>query len=140
MPGRRQRGTSALFLAGLAYAILFVLKILLVVDLERRGGDAREFVGSETLVTEGFYAYSQNPVYVVTLLQSLAWSLGLFGLALADYPSGLSFAAASALLYAHYWAIDRLVVPHEEAALRAKHPDAFAAYCARVNRWLGRRR
>jgi protein-S-isoprenylcysteine O-methyltransferase Ste14 len=134
------RGAHFLLFAGAAYGALFALKIALVVQLERRGGDAREFVGSEQLVTCGVYAVSRNPVYVVSLLQSLVWSLGLIGAALAgDPPCLLTLVAAPALLFAHLLGMDRLVVPHEEAALRARHPDAFAAYCARVNRWLGRR-
>jgi protein-S-isoprenylcysteine O-methyltransferase Ste14 len=135
-----ERGACALILAALGWLSFFVLKILLVVYLEKRGGDAREFVGSETLVTSGVYALSRNPVYVMSLLQSLCWSLGLVGLGLSGHPyAGLAFFAAPVLLYGHWWGMDQLIVPHEEAALRAKHGDAFAAYCAKVNRWLGRR-
>ena len=134
-------GAGALIFAGLAYTVLFSLKILLVIYLEKRGGDAREFVGSDTLVTSGVYAFSRNPVYVISLLQSLAWSLGLIGLvAAAHCCAWLGYLLAPTLLYAHYWGMDRLIVPNEEAALRARHPEAFAAYCARVNRWFGRRR
>ncbi len=134
------QGAYALLVAGGAYGLLLALKIALVLYLEKRGGDARQFVGSETLVTSGAYAFSRNPVYVVSLLQSLAWSLGLtvFGLASAP-PCILGLLLAPALLYGHYWGIDRLIVPNEEAALRARHPEAFAAYCGRVNRWFGRR-
>lgn len=136
-----EAGARALLLAALGWMIFLVLKILLVVYLEKRGGDAREFVGSEALVTSGVYAISRNPVYVLSLVQSLAWSLGLIGLGRSGHPYALlAFAAAPALLYGHWWGMDRLIVPHEEAALRGKHPDAFAAYCARVNRWLGRKR
>lgn len=133
-------GARALILAALGWVFFFVLKILLVVYLEKRGGDAREFVGSETLVTSGVYALSRNPVYVMSLLQSLCWSLGLVGLGVNGQPYAfLAYAAAPALLYGHWRGMDRLIVPHEEAALRARHPDEFAAYCARVNRWFGRR-
>lgn len=134
------QGARALIFAGLGWIVFFVLKILLVVYLEKRGGDAREFVGSETLVTSGVYAFSRNPVYVMSLLQSLCWSLGLVGLGLGGHPyAWLACLAAPALLYGHYWGMDRLIVPNEEAALRAKHPEEFAAYCARVNRWFGPR-
>lgn len=134
------RGGLALIVAALGWVIFFALKILLVVYLEKAGGDAREFVGSETLVTSGVYAFSRNPVYVMSLFQSLCWSLGFVGLGLSGQPHAwLAFLAAPGLLYGHYWGMDRLIVPHEEAALRAKHPEQFAAYCSRVNRWLGRR-
>jgi protein-S-isoprenylcysteine O-methyltransferase Ste14 len=131
-------GAYAISAAALGWALFLTLKILLVFYLERRGGDAREFVGSETLVTSGVYALSRNPVYVMSLLQSLCWSLGLAGVGFGGHPGGaLACVAAATLLYGHYWGMDRLIVPHEEAALRRKHPEAFAAYCARVNRWFG---
>lgn len=133
-------GARALLVAGVIYGLLLALKIRLVIYLEMRGGDARQFVGSQKLVTRGVYAYSRNPVYVVSLLQSLAWSLGLLGVgAASDSLYAVSLLAAPALLYGHYWGMDRLIVPHEEAVLHTRHPDAFAAYCARVNRWFGRR-
>lgn len=122
-----------------AYAALHVLKIMLVIYLERQGGDAREFVGSEQLVTTGFYAYSRNPVYVMSIAQSVVWSLFLVCLGAGQRDAFIAYALAPLLLYAHYWGIDRLIIPNEEAALAKKHPDAFAAYCARVRRWLGRR-
>jgi protein-S-isoprenylcysteine O-methyltransferase Ste14 len=136
-----ESGARALIFAAMGYALLFVLKIALVVYLEKSGGDAREFVGSETLVTSGFYSFSRNPVYVMSLLQSLVWSLGLAGLGVGGHSfAWLAYLCAPTLLYGHYWGMDRLIVPNEEAALRARHPEAFAAYCAEVNRWLGRRR
>ncbi|WP_424362647.1 methyltransferase family protein [Methylocystis parvus] len=133
-------GVRSLLFAALGWALFFVLKVLLVVYLEKRGGDAREFVGSETLVTSGVYAWSRNPVYVMSFIQSLCWSIGLVGLGLSGHPyGGLALLAAPTLLYGHWWGMDQLIVPHEEAALRARHGEAFAAYCARVNRWFGRR-
>jgi len=122
------------------YAILHGVKVLLVIYLERRGGDAREFVGSERLVTSGVYAWSRNPVYVLSLVQSFVWSLILIGLGAGGPDAWLACALAPALLYGHYWGMDRLIVPHEEAALRRRHPEAFPAYCARVRRWVGWRR
>jgi len=134
-------GARALIFAALGWVLFFALKILLVVYLEKRGGDAREFVGSETLVTSGVYGLSRNPVYVMSLLQSLCWSLGLVGLGASGHPYAcLAYLAAPALLYGHWWGMDRLIVPHEEAALRAKHGAAFDAYCARVRRWFGPKR
>ncbi len=133
-------GARALIIAAFGWVLFCALKIMLVVHLEKSGGDAREFVGSETLVTDGVYAFSRNPVYVMSLVQSLCWSLGLLGLGLSGHPYPcLAIIAAPALLYGHWWGMDRLIVPNEEAALGARHPEAFAAYCARVNRWIGRR-
>jgi protein-S-isoprenylcysteine O-methyltransferase Ste14 len=132
-------GRSALIWLGLTYLTLHAAKIWLVVYLERRGGDAREFVATETLVTSGFYAFSRNPVYLVSLIQSLVWSLALLVGAGGQSTAWVGYALAPLLFYAHYWGMDRLIIPNEEAALRQKHPEEFVAYCARVRRWLGRR-
>lgn len=129
----------ALMALVVAYAALHMLKIALVWYLERSGGDAREFVGSDHLVTGGFYAYSRNPVYLLSLFQSFIWSLILICLATGHPRAWIAYALAPLLLYGHYWGIDRLIIPHEEAALGSRHPEAFAAYCARVRRWFGRR-
>lgn len=131
-------GARALIFAAMGWSLFCALKILLVVNLEKSGGDAREFVGSETLVTSGFYRFSRNPVYVMSLFQSLCWSLGLIGLGASGHPYAcVAYLTAPLLLYGHWWGMDRLIVPNEEAALRAKHGADFDAYCAKVRRWLG---
>lgn len=121
------------------FALLHVAKIYSIVELEQRGGDAREFVGSERLVTTGVYAYSRNPVYLISIVQSLVWSILLIFLSATHPHAWIGYALAPTLLYAHYWGIDRLIIPFEEEALRHKHPQEFAAYCTRVRRWLGRK-
>lgn len=123
----------------LAYIALHIGKILLIVHLEKQGGDARQFVGSDQLVTGGVYALSRNPVYLISLVQSAIWSLGLVVLTAQGGDQWLAIALGFALLYAHYWGQDRLIIPNEEAALLQRHPQAFPAYCARVNRWFGRK-
>jgi protein-S-isoprenylcysteine O-methyltransferase Ste14 len=133
------KGELALIWFGVAYLGLHAAKILLVIYLERQGGDAREFVGSERLVTSGFYAFSRNPVYLLSLAQSLIWSLALIFGSAGGHAAWVAYYLAPLLLYAHYWGMDRLIIPNEEAALRLKHPVEFGAYCARVRRWLGRR-
>jgi protein-S-isoprenylcysteine O-methyltransferase Ste14 len=126
-----------------ALALLIVaaqaVKIAGVILLEKRGGDAREFAGSQTLVTDGAYAFSRNPVYLVTLIQSGLWSLLLLRGALLAPISLVLILAATLIPVGHFLSIDRLVIPNEEAALRRVHPEAFAAYARRVNRWFGRR-
>lgn len=130
-----QLDAALLALAG-SYFVVHMAKIWLIVDLERRGGDAREFVGSDRLVTSGVYAVSRNPVYVLSLAQSFLWSLIIVGLG-SRTQSVMPPIVAAALLYAHYWGMDRLIIPNEEAALRARHPQVFADYCKRVRRWFG---
>jgi protein-S-isoprenylcysteine O-methyltransferase Ste14 len=119
------------------YVLLHVGKLLLVIYLERKGGDAREFVGSEKLVTSGVYAYTRNPVYLISIIQSVVWSVLLAALAEAGISAWIGYVLAIILLYAHFWGMDRLIVPHEEAALNRAHPVEFPAYCARTPRWFG---
>lgn len=80
-----------------------------------------------TLVTDGVYTVTRNPMYV-----------GLAGLLTAH---ALWRGAPLALLpVAGFVALlDRTQVQAEEAALRAKFGEQFAAYEAATPRWLDRR-
>jgi protein-S-isoprenylcysteine O-methyltransferase Ste14 len=109
----------------------------MILFLERKGGDAREFVESDRLVTEGVYKYSRNPVYLISIAQSVIWSLMLLRGALATQPEPVSIAVALIVPVIHFLCIDRWIIPREEAALRRAHPQTFADYSKRVNRWLG---
>lgn len=79
---------------------------------------------SAALVTTGPNARSRNPMY----LGEVAVVLG-FALAVAPLPGAL--AAAAFWLY-----LDRVQIPAEERALAARFGADFAAYTARVPRWL----
>jgi protein-S-isoprenylcysteine O-methyltransferase Ste14 len=76
------------------------------------------------LLTSGPFRVSRNPLYVAGVAAELA--VGLF------LDSG--WIALSALPL--FVALDRLVIPREEARLRATFGAAYAAYAARVRRWL----
>jgi protein-S-isoprenylcysteine O-methyltransferase Ste14 len=122
------------------YAVLHAIKIVMVIYLERQGGDAREFVGSESLVTTGVYSYSRNPVYVLSIAQSILWSILLLRGASSTSLELAVIATAIMIPIGHFLSIDRLVIPNEEAALKEAHPKAFADYARGVNRWLGWRK
>lgn len=83
---------------------------------------------ADRLVTDGVFAISRNPIY-------LGNTLLLIGVALA-LPS--SWMAAGALLAAML--VDRLAIRREERHLAARFEQAYAAYAARVPRWIGLRR
>lgn len=79
---------------------------------------------AKLVVDSGPFAYTRNPMYVgmtvcyvgmVLLLRSV-WALPLLPVVLA--------------LLVHF------VIRREERHLTQKFPDAYAAYCARVPRWL----
>lgn len=118
----------------------YVAKVVTVSHLDRRGGDARAYVKSSALVTDGPYGWSRHPTYAIAMLQFLLWS------ALAVYLQAFSawnpwLIGAAVLLPGAFFLInDRVVMPVEEEMLRRLHPAEFEAYAARVRRWFGRSR
>ncbi|MFG1296364.1 methyltransferase family protein [Xanthobacter variabilis] len=81
--------------------------------------------GADHLVTNGPFALSRNPIY-------LGNTLLVAGLGLAFFNGWLIGAALLAAL-----ATDHLAARREERHLAAKFGPAFAAYAARVPRWIG---
>jgi protein-S-isoprenylcysteine O-methyltransferase Ste14 len=79
---------------------------------------------AKLVVDTGPFAYTRNPMYLgmtvfycgMVLLSRSVWAL--------------------ALLPAVLVALMRFVIRREERHLTQKFPDAYAAYCARVPRWL----
>jgi protein-S-isoprenylcysteine O-methyltransferase Ste14 len=76
------------------------------------------------LITGGVYRYSRNPIYLGDLL------------VLAATAAWLGQPANLALLAAFVWYIDRFQIRPEERALSTLFGAEYAAYCARVRRWL----
>jgi len=127
------------FLLGVLILVAYVAKVLVVAHLDRRGGDARTYVKSSALVTDGPYAWSRNPTYALAMLQFLLWAALAFYL-LALGPWRWTLASAAIGLPALFFLVnDRIVMPTEEAMLRRLHPDDYDAYAARVRRWFGRK-
>ena len=62
------------FLIGALILLCYVGKVLVIAHLDRAGGDARTYVKSSALVTDGPYAYSRNPTYLLAMIQFLLWS------------------------------------------------------------------
>ena len=125
---------------GLLLALCYAGKVYIIGFLNQRGGDARTYVISSDLVTTGLYAYSRNPTYFLTFVQTLVWSAFLLFLQAASSFDALDLAAALLLPAAFFLIHDRWIIAREDAALRAAHPEAFDAYAATVGRWFGRRR
>jgi protein-S-isoprenylcysteine O-methyltransferase Ste14 len=79
---------------------------------------------ASTLVTEGVYRITRNPMYVGLALLLLAWAVHLSAM--------LPFAGVAAFLAY----ITRFQIRPEERALDALFGQSFADYAARVRRWL----
>jgi protein-S-isoprenylcysteine O-methyltransferase Ste14 len=76
------------------------------------------------LVTTGIYGVSRNPMYVALTSLLLAVAVGLSN----------GWALAGPILFALF--TTRFQIVPEERVMRAKFGEAYAAYTARVRRWL----
>jgi protein-S-isoprenylcysteine O-methyltransferase Ste14 len=95
-----------------------------LLSLRRAGTDVRPHVPTTRIVTHGPYGFSRNPLYLAMAL----------------------FVAGAALLSGSLWAwvaafavpplLDRIVIRREEVYLAGRFGAPYAAYRARVRRWL----
>ena len=79
---------------------------------------------ASAVVTSGIYNFTRNPMYVGILFVLLGWFLAW----------GALSAVVGLPLFVAY--ITRYQIVPEERALQAKFGSAYAAYRARVRRWL----
>lgn len=80
--------------------------------------------GSTTVVDEGPYAWSRNPMY-------LAMAIAYVGIAFTIGRVGPLLALPVVILW-----MDRVVIPREERYMEAKFGEAWKRYAARVSRWI----
>ncbi len=129
-------------LIGLPIVALIMLcylgKILVIRFLERRGGNARTYVLSNAMVTDGPYAWSRNPTYLLALIQFLLWSVLLLVLQAFGSFEWLPMIVACFGPLLFFNITDRVNIAREDRELAAKHPEEFAAYSRKVGRWIGR--
>lgn len=112
---------------GIALPLIFGGLLLdgMAAGLFRRHDTAVEpWKPSTALVTEGLYRFSRNPIYV-------GFAVTYAGLAIA-----MDSVLALALLVPCLAVVDRLVIAREERYLADRFGAAYAAYRARVRRWL----
>lgn len=79
---------------------------------------------ASALVTGGIYRWTRNPMYLGMAALLLAWGLWLAN------------AGALAVISAFVAYLNRFQIAPEERALEARFGADFAAYRARVRRWL----
>jgi protein-S-isoprenylcysteine O-methyltransferase Ste14 len=111
------------FLAALLGEIVRCLTIGLVY-IERGGRNRRVY--ASTLVTEGIYAHTRNPMYVGNLLLALGFCL-MYG---AMWAGAVAFLLFLLIYIAIVW--------EEERFLRDKFGAGFEEYCRDTNRFLPR--
>lgn len=114
-------------LAGLALGALGLALILPAAWRFGRAGttvDPSRPARASALVTGGLNARSRNPMYIGEVLIVLGFGLALNPVIGA--PAALGF----------WLFLDRVQIPAEERALAARFGADYAAYRARVRRWL----
>ena len=79
---------------------------------------------SSTLVTNGLYAFSRNPIYVADILFLLSWGFFLSNI----------FSLILVLGFAPY--LTRFQIKPEERALEKTFGDEYLAYKSKVRRWI----
>ena len=123
-PGLRFTGLAGQIIGGAAILVGLLLLVIANGLFTRAGTDVIPFRNVSTLVTHGVYHYSRNPMY-------LGMVLVLAGCAVTV---GAVTALAVPVLFALI--IDRRFIRAEEQMLRELFPEEYAAYCARVRRWV----
>jgi protein-S-isoprenylcysteine O-methyltransferase Ste14 len=106
----------------IAAAVTWMVDSLL--RFRRLGTGIRPFTAATTLVAEGAFRWTRNPMYLGMVVVA-------FGMAICQGT------AASFLVPPLLWLVlDRRFVAREERFLRASLGPAYDDYCRRVRRWL----
>jgi protein-S-isoprenylcysteine O-methyltransferase Ste14 len=108
---------------GLAFLAVAWLGWALVTMLRART-DPRPHTEDAVLLTHGPFRFGRNPIYLGFLLLATAAALA---------EGTLAFWLAVPALHI---LLDRLVIAREEAYLATRFGQAYAAYAARVRRWM----
>jgi protein-S-isoprenylcysteine O-methyltransferase Ste14 len=119
-PAARYAATAILAAAGAAFDLLGLLAFLALRTTVNPLRPGR----STALATRGVYRVTRNPMYVGMVFLLLAWAVFL--------SAPLPFAGP--VVFALY--ITRFQILPEERILRAMFGEKYAAYAARVRRWL----
>lgn len=123
-PGLRYTGPLSQTVGGIVMLAGLALLVVSGGLFSRAGTGMVPFRDVKVLVTHGVYARTRNPMY-------LAMALVLSGVA-------ITVGAVSALVVPPLFIaiVDWRYVRPEEAMLLEVFGDDYAAYCARVRRWL----
>jgi len=119
-PEIRQFLPAALAILGVTFDLLGLLAF-------RRSGttiNPMKPSKASTLVTDGVYQVTRNPMYVGLALLLTAWAVHL----------SMFWPLVGPMLFVIY--INRFQIGPEERVMRSKFGEEYTAYAARVRRWL----
>lgn len=121
-PASIQSGAS--WSGGIIALVGMGIEIVTARAMTAAGTTTKPFMPPKALVTSGPFRFSRNPFYLGIML----FFGGLMLMLSMDW---------LVLVLPLYWlALDRFVVPHEEAALAKAFGPDWQSYAARVRRWL----
>ena len=106
----------------------FLVNIYCGLQLRRHQTTVIPFRQSTTLLTEGLYRYTRNPIYTSMVLVLLGFAIAWGSLSPWFVPP----------LFA--WIVAVRFIRSEEAMLLDTFGEEYRAYCRRVPRWLARAR
>jgi protein-S-isoprenylcysteine O-methyltransferase Ste14 len=112
------------WLGATVFALALALGVWAVVTMTRGGSNVPTNRPSITIVQNGPYRFTRNPIY-------LGMFLGQFGLTFAFDTLWLLITLVPFALVIRYG-----VVAREEGHLGCKFGDVYRNYCSRVRRWL----
>ncbi len=123
-PGARFTSLAGQLAGGLIIVVGLVLLVSANGLFTRAGTDVIPFRNVTTLVTDGVFRYTRNPMYL--------------GMALVLLGCAVTVGAATSLVIPPLFMVivQYRFILAEEAMLRGLFPEEFPAYCARVRRWL----
>ncbi len=123
-PGARFTSLAGQLAGGLIIVVGLVLLVSANGLFTRAGTDVIPFRNVTTLVTDGVFRYTRNPMYL--------------GMALVLLGCAVTVGAATTLVIPPLFMVivQYRFILAEEAMLRGLFPEEFPAYCARVRRWL----
>jgi protein-S-isoprenylcysteine O-methyltransferase Ste14 len=115
---------SRIWVGGGVFVVGFALAIWAVVTMRRAGTRVEPYKPTTTIVANGPYRFTRNPIYI-------GMFLGQAGLAI-----GLDDLWVLATLVPFYLVIRYGVIAREEAYLDRKFGAVYLGYKSRVRRWL----
>ncbi len=107
-----------------AMAILVILFGIIQFVRAKTTTNPMDLSKTSTLVTNGIFKYSRNPMYLGMLLMLLAFGLKL----------GNAFNTLLAAGFVYY--MNHFQIKHEEKALTKMFGKAYKAYCKATRRWF----